>query len=236
MYYYLNDLHKMENSIMQSISIDCIIFGFKEGKLHLLLVEHGEGISAGKWGVPGGWIKKEESLDEAANRLLKELTGLDKVYLEQLKAFGEVERFPGKRVITIAYYALIKEEDYEIVPGFTASDAKWVDANQLPELIYDHKEIVDYGKNHLQHKVKHEPIGFNLLPKKFTLLQLQELYEALLETKLDKPNFRRKILKMNLLINCKEKQQNVSHRAANLYRFDEKTYQVLKRKGFVFEY
>ena len=226
----------MENTIMQSISIDCVIFGFKDGKLHLLLVEHGEGISVGKWGVPGGWIRKDESLNNAASRILKELTGLDKVYLEQFKAFGEVERFPGDRVITIAYFALIKEEDYEIVPGFTASDVRWFDIDQLPELIYDHPEIVENGKKHLQHKVRHEPIGLYLLPKKFTLLQLQELYEALLETKLDKPNFRRKILKMNFLVDCKEKQQNVSHRAANLYRFDQKKYLQLKEKGFVFEY
>lgn len=227
---------KMKESILPAISIDCVIFGFKQGRLQLLLVEHGEGISAGKWGLPGGWVKRDESLDEAANRLLKELTGLNNVFLEQLKAFGEVTRFPDRRVVTIAYYALIKEEEYEIIPGFTASDAKWTDTDSLPELIYDHKEIYDFCREHLQLKVKHEPIGFNLLPEKFTLLQLQELYEGILETKLDKPNFRRKMLKMNLLINCGEKQKNVSHRAANLYRFDETVYLQLKNKGFVFEY
>ncbi len=166
---------------------------------------------------------------------MRDLTGVKDIFLEQLKAFGDVNRFPDQRVVTVAYYSLIKEENYNLVPGFTASDAKWVAVDQLPELIYDHAEIVDFGKNHLRHKVRHEPIGFNLLPKKFTLLQLQELYETLLGTKLDKPNFRRKVLKMNFLVNLNEKQQNVSHRAANLYQFDQEVYIELKKKGFVFD-
>lgn len=224
-----------DNHIMPSLSIDCTIFGFKESRLHLLLVQHGDGISKGKWGLPGGWINDDESLDEAAHRILKALTGVNNLYLEQLKAFGEVKRFPDKRVITVSYYALIKEEDYEIAPGFTAIDARWFDITVLPDLIYDHNDIVAYSFNALKQRVKHEPIGFNLLPEKFTLLQLQELYEAIMETKLDKPNFRRKILKTNLLVDCREKQQNVSHRAANLYRFDDRVYQKLKEDGFVFE-
>jgi len=221
---------------LETLSIDCVIFGFKDSKLHILLVQHGEGISIGKWGLPGGWIKYNESLNGAAYRLLSDLTGVKNIFLEQLKAFGETDRFPDKRVVTVAYYALIKEEDYEIIPGFTAADAKWFEIDSIPELIYDHNEILDFGFEYLRRKATHEPIGFNLLPNKFTLLQLQELYEALLETKLDKPNFRRKMLKMNLLIDCKEKQQNVSHRAANLYRFDQRIYQRLKQSGFIFEF
>jgi 8-oxo-dGTP diphosphatase len=228
--------NKFDNSIFHSLSIDCVIFGFHESKLHLLLVQHKEGISKGLWGVPGGFVRMNESLDDGAYRLLKDLTGVKDIFLEQLKAFGDVNRFPGERVVTVAYYSLIKEEDYNIIPGFTASDAKWVPVNNLPELIYDHREIISFGREYLQHKVKHEPIGFNLLPQKFTLLQLQELYETLLDTKLDKPNFRRKILNMNLLVDLKEKQKNVSHRAANLYRFDQQVYLDLKKKGFVFEY
>jgi hypothetical protein len=223
------------DEIIDALSIDCLIFGFKKSELDILLVQHGEGISKGKWALPGGWIKYNESIDAAAARLLEDLTGVSKIYLEQLRAFGEVERYPTKRVITFAYYALVKPENYTLHPGFTASDAQWFKVSEVPSLPYDHNKILHAGLQYLKHKVRHEPIGFNLLPKKFTLLQLQELYEAILEKKLDKPNFRRKLMKMNLLDPCKEKQTDVSHRAANLYRFDKKIYDKLTEKGFTFE-
>ncbi|MBX2894114.1 MAG: NUDIX hydrolase [Cyclobacteriaceae bacterium] len=222
-------------SIIEALSIDCVIFGFKDGRLDILLVKHAEGISAGKWALPGGWITYGESVDEAAKRLLKSLTGISDIYLEQLKAFGEPNRFPTKRVVTLAFYALVNEESYSLIPGFTASDAQWFNVHDVPQLIYDHNQILDFGYKHLKHKVRHEPIGFNLLPAKFTLLQLQELYEAILETKLDKSNFRRKLAKMKLLINCKEKQKDVSHRAAALYKFDKRIYVTLRKSGMVFE-
>jgi 8-oxo-dGTP diphosphatase len=223
------------NKIIDALSIDCLIFGFKNSELDILLVQHGEGISKGKWALPGGWIKYDEGMDEAATRILQALTGVSNVFLEQLKTFGNVDRYPTKRVITIAYYALVKPEDYTLQPGFTAADAKWFKVNELPTLPYDHGTILDQGLTHLKHKLRHEPIGFNLLPKKFTLLQLQELYEALLNKKLDKPNFRRKLMNMNLLVPCREKQKQVSHRAASLYRFDKKIYDRLTEKGFTFE-
>ena len=122
---YDDSVLKSEQNAMNAITIDCVIFGFDEGILEVLLVQHGEGISKGKWGLPGGWIYKKESTDNAAHRLLNELTGLDNIYLEQLKAFGDPDRFPLRRVITIGYYALVKREDYNIKAGFTASDAKW---------------------------------------------------------------------------------------------------------------
>lgn len=222
-------------SIIEALSIDCLIFGFKDGRLDILLVKHAEGISAGKWALPGGWITYGESVDDAANRLLKSLTGISDIYLEQLKAFGDPNRYPAKRVVALAYYALVNEESYSLIPGFTASDAQWFNVHDVPELIYDHNQILDFGYKHLKHKVRHEPIGFNLLPAKFTLLQLQELYEAILETKLDKSNFRRKLGKMKLLINCKEKQKDVSHRAAALYKFDKRIYVTLRKSGMVFE-
>lgn len=223
------------DAVIDALSIDCMIFGFKKSELDILLVQHGEGISKGKWALPGGWIKYNESIDQSAHRLLKDLTGVSNIYLEQLRAFGETDRYPSKRVITIAYFALVKPEDYTLHPGFTASDAKWFKVSEVPSLPYDHSKILKAGLNHLRHKVRHEPIGFNLLPKKFTLLQLQELYEAILEKKLDKPNFRRKLMKMDLLEVCKEKQTDVSHRAASLYRFDKKIYDRLTEKGFTFE-
>jgi hypothetical protein len=223
------------DSFIEALTIDCLIFGFKKSELDILLVQHGEGISKGKWALPGGWIKYSEGMDEAAIRLLNDLTGVSNIYLEQLEAFGNVDRYPTKRVITIAYYALVKPEDYTLHAGFTAADAQWFKISDVPALPYDHTKILQQGLAYLKHKVQHEPIGFNLLPRKFTLLQLQELYEALLGKKLDKPNFRRKLMKMNLLVHCKEKQTDVSHRAASLYRFDKKNYDKLAENGFTFE-
>jgi hypothetical protein len=220
--------------IIDALSIDCLIFGFRDGALDILLIEHGEGISKGKWALPGGWIQYDESVDDAANRLLKSLTGVSNIYLEQLRSFGDVGRYPDKRVITIAYNALVNADNYSLNPGFTASDVRWFNIHEVPKLPYDHNKIINSGFAHLKHKVQHEPIGFNLLPKKFTLHHIQQLYEAILETELDKPNFRRKLLKMNLLVPCNEKQQDVSHRAANLYRFDKKIYDQLTEKGFSF--
>lgn len=231
------DREKQTSSdLIEDLSIDCVIFGFQESNLKILLVKHAEGIIKDRWALPGGFVTYDEDIDAAAYRLLYDLTGVEKLYLDQLRAFGTVNRYPTKRVITIAYIALTRPENYELIPGFTASDAKWFDIQNIPELPYDHAEILTCGWKNLKRKVKYEPIGFNLLPKKFTLLQLQELYEAILEIKLDKPNFRRKIMKMGLLIPCDEKQKGVSHRAANLYRFDQKIYNQLKQDGFIFEF
>jgi len=227
---------KNDPSVMNAVTIDCVIFGFDQGSLEVLLIQHGEGISKGKWGLPGGWINKKESIDDAAHRLLNELTALDHIYLEQLKAFGNPDRFPLRRVITIGYYALIKRENYNIQPGFTASDAKWYKINQIPDLIYDHSEILTYSLKQLRERVRQAPIGFNLLPEKFTLLQLMHLYEEILGIEMDKSNFRRKILHMKLLVALDEKQQDVSHRAAKLYKFDPEIYTKLTEKGFNFEF
>jgi ADP-ribose pyrophosphatase YjhB (NUDIX family) len=224
------------SNLIEDLSIDCVILGFQESQLKVLLVKHAEGIIKDQWALPGGFVVYDEDIDEAASRLLYDLTGVEKLYLEQIKAFGAVNRYPTKRVITIAYFALTRPENFELIPGFTASDAQWFSINNLPELPYDHAEILQFGWKRLKRMVKYGPIGFNLLPKKFTLLQLQELYEAILEIKLDKPNFRRKIMKMGLLISCHEKQKGVSHRAANLYRFDQKKYNELKQNGFIFEF
>lgn len=226
---------RFPNDIIEALSIDCLIFGFRNSELDILLIRHAEGISKGRWALPGGWIRHNESIDDAASRLLTSLTGVSNVFLEQLHAFGDVNRYPGKRVITLAYYALINAENYSLSAGFTASEAKWVKINDVPRLPYDHNKIIKTGFQYLKHKVRHEPLGFNLLPKKFTLHQIQKLYEAILETELDKPNFRRKLLKMNLLVPCDEKQQDVSHRAANFYRFDKKNYKKLMEGGFTFE-
>jgi len=226
----------LTSEIIEDLSIDCIIFGFQGSRLKVLLVKHAGGIIKDRWALPGGFVTYNEDIDSAAYRLLKDLTGVKELYLEQLKAFGTVDRYPTKRVITIAFYALTRPEIYELIPGFTASDAKWFTIDEISDLPYDHDEILDFAWQRLKRKVKYEPIGFNLLPEKFTLLQLQDLYEAILEISLDKPNFRRKIMKMGLLISCDEKQKGVSHRAANLFRFDKEVYDKLKEEGFIFEF
>src|SRR5690606_33242772 len=226
---------RFSNDVIEALSIDCLIFGFRNGGLDVLLIKHGEGISKGKWALPGGWIQYNEGIDDAAYRLLTSLTGVSNIFLEQLRAFGDVNRYPGKRVITIAYFALVNAENYSLSAGFTASDARWFGIHDVPRLPYDHNKILKAGFQYLKHKVRHEPLGFNLLPKKFTLHQLQKLYEAILETELDKPNFRRKLLKMNLLVPCDEKQRDVSHRAAKYYRFDKRIYRKLTENGFNFE-
>jgi hypothetical protein len=225
----------VERTVMNAITIDCVVFGFDKGVLEVLLIQHAEGIRKGEWGLPGGWIKETESIDAAAHRLLADLTGLDNIYLEQLKAFGDPNRFPLGRVITIGYNALIKREDYNVTAGFTASDAQWYKIADVPKLIYDHNEILEYSLLNLRSRVRQAPIGFNLLPEKFTLFELMQLYEEILGVEMDKSNFRRKILRMGLLKPLDEKQKDVSHRAAQLYEFDDKIYEKLTKKGFNFE-
>lgn len=234
-HFYPKEQQPDPDDIIEALSIDNVIFGLDEDELKILLVKHGAGISKGKWALPGGWIRYGEDLREAASNLLEDHTGVKDIYLEQLKTFGKVDRFPVARVVTVAYYALVSAEDYPVVTGASDEDANWFSVKNHPPLVYDHKEILDYGVAVLRQQIRHRPIGFNLLPKKFTLLQLQKLYEAILDVKLDKPNFRRKILKMNLLTDCKEKQEGVAHRAANIYRFDEKAYNKLIKQGFSFE-
>jgi 8-oxo-dGTP diphosphatase len=226
---------KFSDEIIDALSLDCIIFGFKNAELSVLLVKHGQGTTKGSWALPGSWIKYNESLDEAANRILTSQTSVKNIFLEQFKTFGDLNRFPDNRVITVAYYALVNIEKFELQAGPEVIDVKWFNIENIPTMCFDHNEILNCCFAHLKHKVQHEPIGFNLLPEKFTLLQLQELYEAILGLKLDKSNFRRKFINMNLLVSCNERQQDVSHRAAMLYRFEETVYNRLIEKGFTFE-
>ncbi|MEO8255651.1 MAG: NUDIX hydrolase, partial [Flavobacterium sp.] len=158
------------------------------------------------------------------------------IYLEQLKAFTNPKRVVEIRVITIGYYTLVNQENYNIKKSSSIIEAKWHKLNEIPRLIYDHNEIFDFSLKQLQNRVRQAPIGFNLLPEKFTLLQLMHLYEEILGIELDKSNFRRKILHMKLLVALDEKQQDVSHRAAKLYKFDQEIYDKLTQKGFNFEF
>ncbi|WMJ75221.1 NUDIX domain-containing protein [Cytophagaceae bacterium ABcell3] len=224
-----------EEGIIPSLSIDCVIFGFENAELKVLLIRRAQEPEFGKWALPGGFVLEDEDLDQSARRILEELTGVSNLYMEQVHTFGELKRFPLRRVITIAYYALVKPEAYQLKPGPLATEVKWCNINTLPELPFDHKDIFDTSLQKLRRKVRYEPIGFELLPEKFTLTEIQQLYEATLLKKLDKRNFRKKLLKMNLLLPLDEIQQNVAHRAARLYSFDPAIYHSLKEKGFHFE-
>ncbi|MBW4619950.1 MAG: NUDIX hydrolase [Cyanosarcina radialis HA8281-LM2] len=219
-----------------SITVDCVVFGLdREHKLKILLIQRNLEPFKGEWALPGGFVRIDETLEAAALRELREETGIETVFLEQLYTFGKLDRDPRERVITVAYYALVNLWEYQIRAATDASDAAWFTVDALPSLAFDHDRIVQTALKRLQGKLRYEPIGFELLPEKFTLFQLQKLYETVLGQELDKRNFRKKILNMNLLIALDEFQQDVSHRAARLYQFDRLQYEQLKEKGFNFE-
>lgn len=218
-----------------SLTVDCVIFGLDEGDLKVLLIQRDLEPFKGKWALPGGFVRVNETLDEAALRELQEETGVSNVYLEQLYTFGEVNRDPRERVVTVSYYALAKLSDHRIKATTDARDAAWFSVSDMPGLAFDHEKIFETALARLKGKVRYQPIGFELLPQKFTLTQLQKLYEKILERELDKRNFRKKILSMDVLIETDEIEQDVAHRAARLYRFDEKKYQRLAKQGFNFE-
>ena len=214
-----------------------MIFGFDEGDLKVLLIKRGAHLFQGMWSLPGDLVYPNEDLETAANRVLEELTGLKKVYLEQVHTFGAVDRHPLGRVITVAYFSLVKISDFPLMPASWAEKAKWhsVAHAQKMELAFDHSEILNTCFNALKQRVKTRPVGFELLPPKFTLTQLQHLYEAVLRSRLDKRNFRKKILSMNLLEDKEELQEGVPHRPAKLYQFDKRKYHEFEAEGFVFE-
>jgi 8-oxo-dGTP diphosphatase len=217
------------------LAVNCVVFGFDEGDLKLLLIQRARPPFQGHWALPGGFVRIEESVDEAARRELREETGLADVFLEQLYTFGAVDRHPGDRVVAVAYYALVKLADQRTRPATDARAATWFPASKLPALVFDHGQILQVALDRLRGKVRYVPIGFELLPPKFTLSDLQHLYEAILGRSLDKRNFRKKALAMDLLDELQEWQQGVRHRAARLYSFNSKRYRRLVKQGFNFE-
>lgn len=218
-----------------ALTVDCVLFGFDEGDLKLLLIQRDLEPFAGTWALPGGFVRVDESLEDAALRELQEETGVARVYLEQLYTFGAPNRDPRERVVTVAYYALVKLSNHRVKAATDARNAAWFAVSDLPGVAFDHEEIIESALERLKGKLRYEPIGFELLPPKFTLTQLQHLYETILEMPLDKRNFRKKLLGMSLLIETDEIEQDVAHRAARLYRFDEAKYKQLKKKGINFE-
>jgi 8-oxo-dGTP diphosphatase len=227
------DINKYKSHDKVLVAVDCIIFGFDGHQLKALLIKRGFEPEIGKWSLMGGFVDANESTDEAATRVLGQLTGMDNIYMEQLYCFSEVNRDTAGRVISIAYFALINIADYSEQLQ-SEHEARWFPLNQIPELIFDHKEMVMKAKERLQQKVANHPIGFELLPGKFTLPQLQNLYEAIYESPLDKRNFTRKVLSLGILNKLTEKEKASSRKGAFYYVFDKSKYSKLHREGVKF--
>ena len=216
-----------------SLTVDCIIFGLDESDLlKVLLIQRGRPPFQHSWALPGGFVQMEEDLQSAALRELEEETGLTNIFIEQLYTFGRKDRDPRGRVVSVAYYALVNLVNHPVKAASDAEGVKWFDIKALPELAFDHAEIVEKAIQRLRAKVRYQPIGFELLPREFTLSQLQKLYETILGIgKLNKRNFRTRILKMNVLKNV-GRQKGVAHRPAKLYTFDQEKYNELFQNNY----
>lgn len=216
------------------LAVDCIIFGFDQEGLKVLLIKRDFEPEKGKWSLIGGFLKKEETLNEAGTRVLNRLTGLDNIFMEQLLAFSEVDRDPVERTISVAYYALIDVATYneELIQQFSA---KWFKLSDAPHLIFDHNFMIKRAIARLRRRATTKPIGFELLPEKFTMQQLQKLYESILDKKLDKRNFVSKINSLGVLVKLDEKDYSVSRKGAFLYMFDQEKYDKNLENGINFK-
>ena len=218
-----------------AVTVDCVVFGLDDELLKVLLIQRDREPFAGRWALPGGFVDPQETLEQAALRELAEETGVSKVYLEQLHSFGAPDRDPRDRVITVAYYALVRRLDHAPRAASDARAVGWFPASRCPPLAFDHREIVAMARQRLQAKVRYQPVGFELLPRKFTLSQIQRVYEAVLERALDKRNFRKKLMATGVLRELDETQQGVAHRAGRLYQFDAREYRARVKQGFHFD-
>jgi 8-oxo-dGTP diphosphatase len=221
-------LHQLEDEMVIGISVDCVIFGFDENEFKVLLIKSDlEGYES-KWSLLGDLVNNREDLDQAAYRILKERTGMDDVYLEQVRAFGDVNRHPAGRVVTIAYCSLINIHHHKL--KILDNELHWHRVTTLSEMAFDHRKILDTCYEWLQKRIQEHPLGFSLLPKKFSLRELQNLYEAILDVKLDRRNFRKKFFSMDLLEDTQELETDVPHRPGKLYRFNYEKYEKKERK------
>lgn len=217
-----------------AVTTDCVIFGFDGECLQVLLIERGIEPYKGKWAFPGGFLKMDETAEEGARRELKEETGLDGAYMEQFHTFSAPERDPRERIITIAYYALVKIQ--EVKGGDDAASARWFPLDDIPSLAFDHDYILRMATQRLREQIHFQPIGFELLPEKFTLKELQLLYEAILGINFDRRNFSKKMMHLEILIDLEETVWPTPKREAKLYKFNAEKYEELKRKGFRLEF
>ncbi|WP_461533517.1 NUDIX hydrolase [Sinomicrobium sp.] len=228
----MNYNYDQEDKVL--VAVDCIIFGFDGDELKLLLVKRELQPEKGKWSLMGGFLKKEETLDEAANRVLYTLTGLDDVYMEQLYGFSKIDRDPVERTISVAYYALINIDEHNSKQSDKYS-AQWFSISDIPQLIFDHGEMLEKALRRLRRRTSTDPVGFELLPKKFTMRQLQTLYEVILDEELDKRNFQKKIKQLDVLVKLNEKDMSSSRKGSFLYEFDKEKYEKKISDGFTFK-
>ncbi len=219
---------EVQSSNRIALSVDCVIFGFDENKLKVLLIRSDLKKYLGKWSLLGDLVEPNEDLDAAAYRILKQRTGLSDVYLEQVHTFGTVNRHPAGRVVTVTYCSLINVQHHKL--KILDNELHWHDIKTVTDLAFDHQEIFDNCYRWLQKRIQEHPLGFNLLPKKFSLRDLQNLYEAILDTKMDRRNFRKKFFAMDFLIDLNEMEQAVPHRPGKLYKFNYEKYEKKKKK------
>lgn len=205
------------------VSVDCIVFGFNEGELKVLIGKRRMNPGRGQWSLYGGFVKHDESIDDAARRVLSDLTGLTDVYVSQVGAFGQVNRDPGERVVSIAYYSMINESQYDATLQ-KEHDVEWVSINALPKMYSDHNKMIEMARAQMKEKMVSKPIGFNLLPELFTLTKLQKLYEAVGGEEIDKRNFRKRVKEMNFIEKTNQIDKKSSRRGAYLYSFNQKAY------------
>lgn len=218
-----------------ALATDTVIFGFDGETLKVVLTQRKKDPFKSRWALPGGFVLMDETTEQAAKRLLLEKAGLKNVFIEQLYTFSDVDRDPRERIVSVAHYALVNARQYEISAGRDTLKTEWFSLQDMPKLAFDHSKIIKLATDRLKGKVSYQPVGFELLNEKFTLSQLQALYEAILETPIDKRNFRKKILSTGLILALDEKEKNVAHKAAQYYSFDKKMYKELSKKGFHFE-
>ena len=217
-----------------AVTTDCVIFGFNGERLQVLLIERGIEPYKGHWAFPGGFLKMDETAEEGAKRELKEETGLADAYIQQLHTFSNPDRDPRERVITIAYYALVKIQ--EVKGGDDAASARWFPLDEIPSLAFDHDYILRMATQRLREQIHFQPIGFELLPEKFTLKELQLLYEAILGINFDRRNFSKKMMHLEILTDLEETIWPTPKREAKLFKFNAEKYEELKRKGFRLEF
>ncbi len=215
-----------------AVTTDCLVFGLDARDLTVLLIQRDLDPYAGAWALPGGFVRIDEDLESAARRELEEETGVRDLYLEQLAAFGAPERDPRERVITIAYLAIVNLFEHPVAAATDARSAGWFALDELPRLAFDHEQILEAALGRLRAKLRDEPIAFEFLPEKFTLRQVQSLYEAILGEPLDKRNFRKKLHATGLIVPTDEVEMDVAHRAAQLHRFDRERYDALRAEGY----
>lgn len=217
-----------------AVTADCVIFGFDGVGIKVLLIQRGIEPFKGKWAFPGGFMKIDETAEDCARRELEEETGLKDASVEQFCTFTDVHRDPRERVITVAHYALVRLS--EVKGGDDAATAKWFAQDEIPSLAFDHDRILRMAKNRLKERICFEPVGFELLPEVFTMTELQNLYEAILEVKFDRRNFYNKMLKLGILTEAEPRPAGASRRIPTKYRFNAGKYAELKQKGFRLEF